>query len=701
MIEAVVPALAGAFCFATAAALQQREAVQATTSGTVNPWLVWQLAHRPLWLAGIGAEVLGVALHMFALTRGPLTLVQPLGVTALIFAVPIAAALRHHRLRLWELAAALVVLVGLGALLGVLPAGAGSARMGPGAVAGLLLPFVVLTTTATVVARLVAGRARSLLLAIGTGVALGTTSALVRVVFELSGSGGDEVPMVLACAGIAVVAPVGFLLMQSAYRAGSFAMVLATITVLDPLTAATGGVLLLHEPLPAAPAVIAAMAVGAALITLGIAALSRSSAHEPMRSRAGAPMAGGTLVAADRAAGWPRVLIGADTYPPDVNGAARFTGELARGLAALGYDVHVVCPSVHGSAGTYRAEGVTVHRLRSVRTPFHPTFRVCLPPTAAIGARRVLQAVRPDIVHVQSHFMIGRRLLRCGRRSGVPSIATNHFMPDNLVTYVHVPDAARRAVCTAAWRDCVRTFNRADIVTTPTPIAADLIRGKGLRPPVRPISCGIDLRRFRPTRAPWCTGDAAGTPGQPTLLFVGRLDEEKHLNEIIAALPEIRRHVDARLILVGTGTQRRRLAALAGRLGVTENVQFSGFVPDDELPSVYRSADVFCMPGVAELQSLVTLEAMASGLPVIAADAMALPHLVRPGCNGYLYRPGDVAELAGHAVRLLSSSHLRRRMGVTGQELASAHDRDNMLSEYEALYANLRSPADQPLRTSA
>lgn len=383
------------------------------------------------------------------------------------------------------------------------------------------------------------------------------------------------------------------------------------------------------------------------------------------------------------------LLIGADTYHPDVNGAAYFTYRLATGLAARGYDVHVVCPSTGGPASTRVEDGVTVHRLWSVRTLLHPTFRFCPPPLGGVATRRVLDTVAPDVVHVQGHFPIGRALVHAAHRRQLPLVATSHFMPDNLVAYFRVPPAVRRLACGIAWRDFARTFNHADEVTTPTPIAAELIRGKGLHRSLRAISCGIDLDRF-PLRDPaGRTRDLFGLPDRPTLLFVGRLDEEKHVRELVAALPVIRGRVDAQLVLVGTGNQRARLVALADRLGVGEHVHCLGFVPDPDLPAAYAAADVFAMPGVAELQSLVTLEAMASGLPVIAADAMALPHLVHPGVNGHLYPPGDVAALAAHAIALLSAPLTSRRMGRASRDIAVGHDFDCTLSQFEDLYASM------------
>jgi glycosyltransferase involved in cell wall biosynthesis len=234
-------------------------------------------------------------------------------------------------------------------------------------------------------------------------------------------------------------------------------------------------------------------------------------------------------------------------------------------------------------------------------------------------------------------------------------------------------------------------FNGADVITTPTPIAADLIRGRGLEPRIEAISCGIDLDRFqaKASAGPGRPASVGDLPDRPTLLFVGRLDDEKHLHELVGALPMVRRTQDAQVVLAGTGSQQGHLADLADRLGVAEHVHFLGFVPDSELPDVYRASDVFVMPGVAELQSLVTLEAMASGMPVIAADAMALPHLVQPGVNGYLYPPGDTPELATHAESLLASPADRVRMGSASRQMVGRHDITATLERFESLYDEL------------
>ncbi|WP_211207361.1 glycosyltransferase [Stackebrandtia nassauensis] len=392
--------------------------------------------------------------------------------------------------------------------------------------------------------------------------------------------------------------------------------------------------------------------------------------------------------------GTRRVLIASDTYPPDVNGAGYFTHRLAAGLAARGNEVHVVCPSPDGPAGRETRDGVTVHRLRSHPLLLHPTMRFVVPAAVNRAIREVVTAVAPDVVHVQGHFPVGRATLKHAARVGIPTIATNHFMPDNLLHHVKVPTRLRKWVASRAWRDAAAVFARADHVTTPTRLAAEVFRDNGFTGHIEPVSCGIDLSRFHP-RSTSATAARArlDLPDRKTILFVGRLDEEKRVHELIRALPSLRRRVDAQLVIAGTGPQGPALTRLAADLGISAYVRFLGFVPDADLPGVYRAADLFAIAGVAELQSIVTLEAMASGLPVVAADAVALPHLVRNGHNGFLFTPGDIDGISTRLEVILESADEIAAMGAASRAMAAEHDHARSLARFEEIYTHLAAPA--------
>lgn len=383
-----------------------------------------------------------------------------------------------------------------------------------------------------------------------------------------------------------------------------------------------------------------------------------------------------------------RILIATDSYPPDVSGSSIFTQRLAQGLACRGHEVHLVCASDTGRTRTTRDGEVILHRLWSVPILVHPGVRFTPPPGVPRALRRLVARVQPDVLHVQDHFTLGRAAMRAAAARGIPVVATNHFMPDNLMPYV--PGTLRAVLTRVLWWDFKRIYGAADHVTAPTPTAARLTGEHGLRRPVEAVSCGVDVRRFRPRPGQADTARRSlGLPDRPTIGYVGRLDAEKRLDELVRALALLLPHRPAQLVLAGTGTQLGKLGQLADDLGVSSDVHFLGFVPDDQLLDVYCAADVFCMPGVAELQSIATLEAMASGLPVVLADAVALPHLVSPGQNGYLFQPGDVAGLA-HALGLvLAAESSGDGLGSASRRLAEQHAVERTVARFEQIYTDV------------
>jgi len=376
-----------------------------------------------------------------------------------------------------------------------------------------------------------------------------------------------------------------------------------------------------------------------------------------------------------------RILIGADTFPPDVNGAAQFARRLAVGLARMGHEVHVVCPATATEIGAGVDDGIIMHRIPAHKTPAHPTFRVCLPWRARKAVSALLDGLRPDVVHAQAHFIVGRALINEASRRHLPVVATNHFMPENLFDYVKIPQRLRTYAARKAYADLSRVFGRADRVTAPTPRAAELLRAGGLPMDVMPVSCGIDIDKYRSVTA---------HADRPTVLFVGRLDVEKNVDELVRAHALLPAELDVRLEVVGDGSQRDKLEALVDELGTRARVRFHGYAPDEELLAAYARATVFCMPGTAELQSLVTMEAMSAGKPVVAADAMALPHLVRHGRNGFLYRPGEVGELAARLADVLEApASVRDRMGAESGEIIARHAIGATLETFEDIYRDV------------
>lgn len=378
-----------------------------------------------------------------------------------------------------------------------------------------------------------------------------------------------------------------------------------------------------------------------------------------------------------------RILIAGDTFPPDVNGAANFTERLAVGLAERGHDVHVVAPAPTRRHGTFEEQHagatLTVHRLNSTRWPLHDWLRFATPWMVKHNTRPIVDSFRPDVVHIQSHIIIGRGLTTIAKERGIRVIATNHFMPENLIE--HTPPMPRKLldwITRRAWQDAANTYQHCQAITTPTRKAAGFLEEATDITGVIPISCGIDASHYtaRPDR-----------PSTNRIVFVGRVTGEKHIDVLLTAMTKLPAALGATLTIVGGGDLLAKLTQMAADLGLAERVTFAGYLSDDELRRTLTDATVFAMPSTAELQSIASLEAMASGLPIVVADAMALPHLVDHGSNGYLFTPGDADDLAAKLTDVLTKSDddyiAMRRASLA---MIEPHDINRTLDTFEKLY---------------
>jgi glycosyltransferase involved in cell wall biosynthesis len=377
-----------------------------------------------------------------------------------------------------------------------------------------------------------------------------------------------------------------------------------------------------------------------------------------------------------------RILLGSDTFDPDVNGSATFTRNLARGLIGRGHDVHVMAPATRRRRSTsievLDGTPMTVHRIYSWRWLPHPWLRFMLPWRVKANAERVVKAVEPDVIHFQSHIVVGRGLATSARKRGIRLIGTNHTMPDNMLQHVAVlPHFMLNWLARIQWKSARHWFTMADVVTAPTQRAADFFEKHTGITGVLAISCGIDAHLY--------TADF--TPRNRNVVsFLGRIDEEKYIHELleaVALLPDL----DIQVRIIGDGEVQGHLKARAAELGIADRVDFLGRVSEEDKYAALTSTTVFAMPSRAELQSIATMEALASGVPVVAADAMALPHLVHPGENGYLYEPGDIAQFAAHLRTVLTAPPAEfERLKRGALETVEAHDIERTLDIFEAVY---------------
>jgi glycosyltransferase involved in cell wall biosynthesis len=337
--------------------------------------------------------------------------------------------------------------------------------------------------------------------------------------------------------------------------------------------------------------------------------------------------------------------------------------------------------SKHGTfIETHDGSKMTVHRIKSIRLLQHKTLRFVWPFTLKKKTDEIMRLVQPDAVHIQSHLIVGRYLIRSAAPYGTRLLATNHIMPENLIKYsVIIPKWFEKTAMKLAWRDAGRILKKVDFITTPTRRAAELLESAAGVSDVLAISCGIEASKF-----------ANSTPTSnkvPRILFLGRLDYEKHIHNLLSAVAKLPAELNTQVEIVGDGGERKALELQAQQLGIAKQVKFLGHITEDELPKAYERATLFAMPSIAELQSIATMEAMASGRPVVAADAMALPHLVHDGDNGYLFPPDDVDAFADRLLKILTADKKElARLSENSLYLIQSHDIERTLKIFEGLY---------------
>ncbi|GCE08348.1 glycosyltransferase [Dictyobacter aurantiacus] len=382
-----------------------------------------------------------------------------------------------------------------------------------------------------------------------------------------------------------------------------------------------------------------------------------------------------------------RIMIVTDQYPPMVGGVPNVAHGLAVDFTQRGHQVWVVAPS-YGTRDVQRTEeGVQVSRFSSFEWPTYKDLRIPLLPFGPI--HKLLKQSDPDVIHVHSPIVLGNiaHILAPGLHK--PLIATNHYLPNNMLSRSVLTDPVLgKPLSALIYSYLVYFYNRCDYVTSPTRTALDLLSDHGLHAPSKVISNGIDLKSYTPGAKDSEVIRRLGLPeDRPLIIHVNRLSEEKRIDVLLDAMARLR--TPAHLALTSTGPAEAALRAQVEQLKIQDRVSFLGFVRDEDLIPLRRSAQLFVIPSEADLQSLAMMEAMACGLPSVAANSYALPELVHHNQNGFLFEPGNSDEMAAYMDRILQDPELQQSMGTESLNIIAAHDKDNVLDQWEELYTQL------------
>ena len=378
-----------------------------------------------------------------------------------------------------------------------------------------------------------------------------------------------------------------------------------------------------------------------------------------------------------------KVLFINHEFPPIGGGAGSASKQIAEEVARLGIDVTFITAAYQDLSPQETLDGIRLIRTPAIRTrqlEATPVEIASFVISAARTALRVIRQRRPDLVHAFFGVPSGAIGWALSRLTGVPFLISlrGRDVHGGKEMEAGGISGILRAASRIVWRD-------ADALIANSAGLRQIARQVAPRAKVGVIPNGIDTDRFTPGPR------GSGPDGPVRLLFVGRLEPYKALTCLFEALRLLREDTDGRVILsiAGDGSLRTELPRAARRLGVADLVHFAGPVPNVEMPGIYRDADIFVLPSLVEGMPNVILEAMASGLPVVATRIPGSEELVRPGKTGLLVPPSDPQSLA-HALRALSrDGDLRRRMGQNARNAAGLRSWARIADAYVGVYGQV------------
>ena len=344
-----------------------------------------------------------------------------------------------------------------------------------------------------------------------------------------------------------------------------------------------------------------------------------------------------------------RLALITGNYDSVVDGVALCTQRQVSHFARAGVPVRVYAP-----ASATPAPGDVV-RVASV--PFAPPYRLALGIGPQLHAN--LAAFRPTIVHVGSPDFLGASAQAWARRRGIPVVGTfyTHFG-----SYLHYYRAG--FLEPLAWRWLKRFYERCAEVYVPGESMIDELRRHGLRANFVVSPFGVDPAQFAPShRSETWRAAHAVAPHEIAVLFVGRLVWEKNLEVFARA---VNRVPGLRPVIVGEGPAGAAFRALL------PHAAFTGKLRGDALSAAFASCDIFFFPSASETFGCVTVEALASGLPCVVADATGSRDIVRDGVEGFVRPPTDEVAFAEVLRQLAADPVLRERLRKQGLERAAS-----------------------------
>lgn len=378
-------------------------------------------------------------------------------------------------------------------------------------------------------------------------------------------------------------------------------------------------------------------------------------------------------------------------YLPVINGVVRSVESFRQELARQGHNVFVFAQD----DSDYKDEAPFIFRYPSLSLPMQVEIPAVIPVSPFVD--QLLPALKLDVIHTHHPVLLGQAAAKKAEELNLPLVFTFHTQYREYTHYFPISQETFQEFLKDTVQTWLQDFMRqCQHIVIPSQSMKDiLVRDYGLQERYTVIPTGIDLEPYRLADGKKLRA-SKGWQADKVLVSTGRLAQEKNWPTLLMAAQKVyRKHPDLRVVLIGDGPEKNTLQKLAAELGIAERVTFTGNLPFSDVVVYLKAADIFGFASVTETQGLVTMEALAAGLPVVAVDASGTRDIVDNGKQGFLV-PNDPDALADSISRLLESPERMQKFQSKALEKAKSFALENCTEQLVNVYEQaIQDKADE------
>jgi len=377
-----------------------------------------------------------------------------------------------------------------------------------------------------------------------------------------------------------------------------------------------------------------------------------------------------------------RIAFFTNCYKPLVNGVVTSISSLKEAYQRKGHEVYIFAPKVED----YLDQEKNIFRYKSVNVTGKVKYPLAIP--LSFRVKKVITEFNPDIIHIHHPFLLSSPAIMYGKKFGIPKILTLHTQYEQYAYYIYpIPE---RVTQEAIKMIISNLAYKTDCVTTPSASMKELIESYGIKNRIEVIPNAIHLISFREDDE-WKRTEIKKKyhlrEDDKIILFVGRVATEKSIDKIIKALAIIKKRSISKekLLIVGNGPAMDELKQLTRTLKVEEDVIFAGTVSYEEIQHYYKMAYVFTITSTTETFGIVTIEALASGVPVLAVKAPGAVDILTDGLDGLLV-DDDVEKFADALEKIIKRPELREKLSRGALKTSEKYNIDTVSERMLNLY---------------